>query len=60
MLIASLSYSKLEIIPLMQRADSVAKSNISRKMVFILEVLKTLTLPLPTDSLQSVLSIKRM
>jgi len=29
-------------------------------MFFILEVLRTVTLPLLTDSLQSVLSIKRM
>jgi len=55
MLIATLSYCKLEIIPL-QRVDSAA----SKKMFFIFEVLRTLTLPLLTDSLQSVLSIKRM
>ena len=50
------TYSKFEIILLMQRVDSIAKS----KVVFILEVLRTLTLPLLTDSLQSVLSIKHM
>jgi len=55
MLIATLSYYELEIIPL-QRADLAA----SRKIFFVLEVLRTLTLPLLTDSLQSVLSIKRM
>jgi len=41
MLIATLPYSKFEIIPLMQRVESVEKSNVSRKMVFILEVLGT-------------------
>jgi len=59
MSIATLS-CKFEIISLMQRAGSAAKSKVSRKMVFILDVLRTLTLPLLTDSLQSVLSIKRM
>ena len=59
MSIATLSYCKREIIPL-QRVDSAAKSNVSRKMVFILEVLRTLIPPLQTDSLQSVSSIKRM
>jgi len=54
MLIATLSYCELEIIPL-QRVDSAA----SKMMFFILEVLRTLTLPQLTDSLQSVLSIKR-
>jgi len=46
-------YCKLEIIPL-QRVDSAAKSNVSRKMFFILEVLRIVTLPLLIDSLQSV------
>jgi len=55
MLTATLSSCKLEIVPL-QRVDSAA----SRKMFFMLEVLNTLTLPLLTDSLASVLSIKRM
>jgi len=61
MLVAILSYCKREIVPL-QRAVSAAKSNVSGKMVFILEVLRTLTLPLLTDSLQSmsVSSLKRM
>ena len=61
MLVAILSCCKREIVPL-QRVVSAAKSNVSRKMVFILEVLRTLTLPLLTDSLQSmsVSSIKRM
>ena len=59
MLTATLSYCKREIIPL-QWVVSAAIPNISRKMVFILEVLRTLTVPLLTDSLQSVLSIKRM
>jgi len=59
MLTATLSYCKREIIPL-QRVDLAAKSNVGRKMVFILEVLRTLTLPLLADSLQSASSIKRM
>ena len=59
MLIATLPYCKREIIPL-QRAVSAAKPNVNRKMVFILEVLRTLTLPVLTHSLQSVSSIKRM
>ena len=59
MWIATLSYCKREIISL-QRVNSAAKSNVSRKTVFILEVLRTLTLPLLTDSLQSVSVIKRM
>jgi len=59
MLIATLSCSKFEIIPL-EQVDSAAKSNVRRKMVFILEVLRTLTLPLLTDSLQTVSWIKRM
>jgi len=61
MLVAILSYCKREIVPL-QRVVSAAKSNVSRKMVFILEVLRTLTVPLLRDSLQSmpVSSIKRM
>jgi len=59
MLTATLSYCKREIIPL-QSVVSAAIPDISRKMVFILEVLRTLTVPLLTDSLQSVLSIKRM
>jgi len=59
MLIATLSCSKFEIIPL-EQVDSAAKSNLRRKMVFILEVLRTLTLPLLTDSLQTVSWIKRM
>ena len=59
MLIATLSYCKSEIVPL-QRVVSAAKSNVSGKMVFILEVLRTLTLPLLTDSLQSVSSINLM
>jgi len=46
MLIVTLSYGKREIMPL-QRLVSPVKSNVSRKMVFILEVLNTLTLPLP-------------
>jgi len=54
-----LSYCKSEIIPL-QRVDSAAKSNVSRKMFFILEVRRILTLRLLTDNLQSVSSIKRM
>ena len=60
-LVAILSYCKLEIIPL-QRVVSTAKSNVNRKVVFILEVLRTLTLSSFTDSLQSmsVSSIKRM
>jgi len=58
MLTATISYCKREITPL-QRVLSVAKSK-SKKMVFILEVLRTLTLPLFTDSLQTVSSIKRM
>jgi len=60
-LFAILSYCKREIVPL-QRVLSAAKSNESRKMVFILEVLRILTLPLLTDSLQSmsVSSITRM
>jgi len=37
--VAILSYRKREIVPL-QRVVSAAKSNVSRKMVFILEVLK--------------------
>jgi len=45
MLVDTLFYCKREIIPL-QRVDSAAKSNVNRKMVFILEVLRTLTLPL--------------
>jgi len=49
MLIATLSYCKREIIPL-QRINSAAKSNVSG-MVFILEVLRTLTLQSLTDSL---------
>jgi len=49
MLVATLLYCKREIIPL-QRVVSAAKSNVSRKMVFILEVLRTLTLTLLTDS----------
>jgi len=48
-----------EIIQL-QGVDSAAKSNISRKKLFILEELRTLTLPVLTDSLQSVFLIKRM
>ena len=59
MLIATLSYWKREIIPL-QRVVSAAKPNVSRKMVFILEVLRTLTLPVLTHTLQSISSIKRM
>jgi len=59
MLIATLSCSKFEIIPL-EQVDSAAKSNLRRKMVFILEVLRALTLPLLTDSLQTVSWIKRM
>jgi len=61
MLVAILSYCKREIVPL-QWEVSAAKSNVSRKMVFILKVLRALTLPLLTDSLQSmsVSSIKRM
>ena len=55
MLTATLSYCKLEIIPL-QRVDSAA----SRKLFFILEVLRILTLQLLADSLQSFLSLKRM
>jgi len=50
MLIATLSYCKCEIIPL-QRVVSAVKSNVSGQMVFILEVLRTLTLSLLTDSL---------
>jgi len=59
MLIATLSYCKRENIPL-QRLGSATKSNESRKMVFILEVLRALTMPLLTDSLQPVASIKGM
>jgi len=59
MLIATLSYSKFEIVPL-EQVDSGVTSNVRRKMVFILEVLRTLTLPLLTDSLQTVSWIKRM
>jgi len=58
MLIATISYCKREII-LLQRELSAAKSK-GRKMVFILEVLRILTLPLFTDILQSVSSIKHM
>ena len=43
MLVAILSYRKREIVPL-QRVVSAAKSNVSRKMVFILEVLRTFPL----------------
>jgi len=57
--IATLSYSKFEIIPL-QQVHSSAKPNARRKMFFVLEVPRTLTLPLLADSLQSVSSIKRM
>jgi len=46
MLIATLSYCRRKIIPL-QRVVSTVKSNVRKKMVFILKVLKTLTLPLP-------------
>jgi len=49
MLIATLSYCKREIIPL-QRVVSAAKPYVSRKMVLILEVLRTLTLPVLTHS----------
>jgi len=59
MLIATKSYSKFEIIQL-QKEESVAKPNVSRKTLFILEVLRALTLPLFTNCLQSVFSIKRM
>jgi len=58
MLTATISYCKREIIPL-QRVLSAAKSK-SRKVVFILEAVRTLTLLLFTDSLQTVSSIKRM
>jgi len=54
-----LPYCKPEIIPL-QRVVSAAKPNVNRKMVFILEVLRILSLPVLTHSLQSVSSIKRM
>jgi len=59
--VAIVSYCKREIVPL-QLVVSAAKSNVSRKMVLILEVLRTLTLPFLTDSLQSmsVSSINRM
>jgi len=57
MLIATVSYCEREII-LLQGVLSAAKSE-GGKMVFILEVLRTLTLPLFTDSWQSVSSIKR-
>jgi len=50
MLIATLSYSKqFEIISL-QRKESTTKSNVSSKMLFILQGLRELTLPLLTDT----------
>jgi len=44
MLIAALSYSKFESIQL-QREESAENSNESRKILFILLVLRQLTLP---------------
>jgi len=38
------------IFEVMQREDSTAKSNVSSKMLFILQVLRELTLPLLTDT----------
>jgi len=59
MSIAILSYSKFESIQL-QREGSAVKSNERRKMLSILYVMIALALPLLTDCLESVLSIKRM
>jgi len=50
MLIATLSYSELFEIISLQREELAAKSNVSSKMLFILQRLSELTLPLLTDT----------
>jgi len=50
MLIATLSYSRLFEIISQQREEAAAKSNVSNKMLFILQVLRELTLPLLIDT----------
>jgi len=50
MLTATLSCSKLFEINLLQREESAAKSNVGSKMLFILQGLRELTLPLLTDT----------
>jgi len=52
------SYSKFEIIQLKQE-ESAAKPSVSSKTLFVASA-EGLTLPLLTDCLQSVFSIKRM
>jgi len=49
MLIANLSYSKLFEINILQQ-ESAAKSHVGSKMLFILQGLRQLTLPLLTDT----------
>jgi len=49
-LIANLSYSKLFEINILQQEESAAKSNVGSKMLFILQGLRQLTLPLLTDT----------
>jgi len=50
MLIATLYYSKLFEINLLHRKESAAKSNVGSKMLYILQGLRELTLPLLTDT----------
>jgi len=50
MLTATPSYSKLFEINLLQREESAAKCNVGSKMLFILQGLREVTLPLLTDT----------
>jgi len=50
MLIATISFSKLFEINLLQREESAPTSNVGGKMFFILQGLRELTLPLLTDT----------